>query len=414
MKNSRLLAALFLFILAACSPPPPAVTPSSPAATATTPLAAPTPGGTAPAAGLIALTDATLIDGTGRDPIPDAVLLIQDEHILAAGPRAAVAIPANAQVIELQGSFVLPGFINAHVHNAYNADRLRAWAQGGVTTVRDEGILSGRSLEEALTWRAGVRHDPQYARLVSAGHMLSVPKGYGSLFVNSAADARQKVFEQLDLGVDNIKLSMEDGYAGQSGLPKLSAEELSAIVTAAHERRVPVSAHITQAAYLKIVVEAGVDDAAHLAYDPIPAETIQLMVAKEVYLIPTFTVFRNYQAPIETCVQNLAAFVQAGGKVALGNDFNGGPGVFEIGIPLYEIEMMRKAGMPPMQIIVAATRNAAHVIGLEDELGTLEAGKQADVLVVGSDPLQDLNALKDIRLVIHSGHIIFSGEAAAP
>jgi len=408
MKNFRLLAALFLFILTACTPQPPAVTPSAPTTTAATPLVAPPTPGATPAAGLIALTHATLIDGTGRDPIPDAVLLIQDEHILAAGPRPAVTIPANAQVIDLQGGFILPGFINAHVHNAYNSDRLRAWAQGGVTTVRDEGILSGRSLEEALTWRAGIRHDPQYARLVSAGHMLSVPKGYGSLFVESAADARQKVFEQLDLGVDNIKLSMEDGYAGQSGLPKLSAGELSAIVSAAHERRVPVSAHITQAAYLKTVVAAGVDDAAHLAYDPIPAETIQLMVAKDVYLIPTFTVFRNYQAPVETCVQNLAAFVKAGGKVALGNDFNGGPGAFEIGIPMYEIEMMHQAGMSPMQILVAATRNAAHVIGLEDELGTLETGKQADVLVISSDPLQELNALTHIQLVIHSGRIIFS------
>jgi imidazolonepropionase-like amidohydrolase len=90
----------------------------------------------------------------------------------------------------------------------------------------------------------------------------------------------------------------------------------------------------------------------------------------------------------------------------LGNDYGGGPGDFELGIPMYEVEMMSQAGMTPMQIILAGTRNAAHVTGLEKEIGTLEPGKYADILVVGGDPLEDLHALADIRLVVHNGVII--------
>jgi imidazolonepropionase-like amidohydrolase len=96
--------------------------------------------------------------------------------------------------------------------------------------------------------------------------------------------------------------------------------------------------------------------------------------------------------------------------VALGNDYTDIPQNnfphFELGMPMHEIERMAESGMTAMQIIVAATRNAAHVCGLDDELGTLETGKTADVLVVNGDPLRDLNALTNVRLVIHRGIVI--------
>ncbi len=101
------------------------------------------------------------------------------------------------------------------------------------------------------------------------------------------------------------------------------------------------------------------------------------------------------------------------GVVALGNDYGGGPGSFELGIPMYEIEMMAQAGMTAEEIVRAGTRDAARVLGLGEMLGTLELGKLADVLVVDGDPLEDLQALGRIRLVIHSGAIIRS-QGAAP
>ena len=375
------------------------------------PLAACSPTGgtldTAPGENIIAFVNGTLIDGTGADPIPDAILLIEGDRILAVGSRASVVIAKGVQEIDVHGGTILPGFINAHVHDGFNKENLAAWARGGVTTIRDEGMRSAQNIQGLIALRDEASLDPKYARLVSAGAMLTVPGGYGQLYISSVEDARQKVNEELDLGVDMIKVSLEDGYAGTSGLPKLSPEQLAAIISAAHARNVQVSGHITQSVYMKQLVESGVDDIAHLAYDPIAVGTLEEMVRKDIYLTPTFTVFRNYGAPISTCVQNLADFVRLGGKVALGNDYGGGPGIFEIGIPMFEIERMAEAGMTPMQVIQASTANAAHVVGLENEIGTLEAGKIADVLVVDGNPLSDLGNLANVSLVMHSGSVLF-------
>lgn len=358
---------------------------------------------------VLVLVNGTLIDGAGLEPVPDAVLVIQGERILAVGPKTEIDIPRGAKVIDLAGAVILPGFINAHVHFAFDEQKLEAWAQGGVTTVRDEGIVSSEGLEDLMKRRDESNRNPQRARLVSAGYMMTVPNGYGDLFVTSPDEARQKVFEELDLGVDLIKISMEDGYAGRSGLPKLTDEEITAIISAAHERGRLVSGHITQAAYLEQLVELGVDDIAHNAYDLVPVDVWQEMAAKDIYMTPTFTVFRNYGAPIATCVLNLRNFLQAGGQVALGNDYGGGPGEFELGIPMYEVEQMSRAGMTPMQIITASTQNAAIVSGIDDQVGTLEAGKIADVLVLSGNPLDDLQNLTHIRMVIHDGVIIRDG-----
>jgi imidazolonepropionase-like amidohydrolase len=354
----------------------------------------------------LVLVNGTLIDGTGSDPIQDAVLIIQGDRILEIGSREEVKIPGGTNVIDLEGATILPGFINAHVHFAFDEEKLKAWAYGGVTTVRDEGIVSSKTLDNLMKWRDEVSQNPAYARLISAGYMMSVQGGYGELSVTSPDDARQQVFKELDAGVDLIKISMEDGYAGRSGLPKLTDEEIAAIIAAAHERGALVSGHITQAEYLKILVEAGVDDIAHVPYDVVSDDVWQKMVAKDIYMTPTFTVYRNYHAPIATCVFNLRNFVKHGGQVALGNDYGGGPSEFELGIPMYEIEQMSAAGMTPMQIIIASTKNAAIVSGIEDRLGTLEAGRIADVLVIDGSPLDDLENLTNIRMVIYNGTII--------
>ncbi len=367
---------------------------------------APPPGVDASAATL-ALVNGTLIDGTGADPAPDAVILVAGDRILAVGTRRTLRVPNGVETIDLGGATILPGFINAHVHHGFDEANLQTWAQGGVTTVRDESVGSGtQSLGDLMAFRDQARADPRNARLVSYGTMITVPDGYGNLFVTSPDEARQAVLDEADQGVDGIKVSQEDGYAGTSGLPKLTPQELAAIVTAAHERGLLVSGHITQGVYIQALIDAGVDDIAHLPYDYFPPEAIRQMVERGIYLTPTFTVFRSYGAPVGTCVRNLRQFVEAGGQVALGNDYGGGPGEFELGIPMYEIGMMFQAGMTPMQIILASTRNAARVANLEAELGTLEAGKAADILVVDGDPLEDLQALTQVLLVVHDGVII--------
>ncbi|HTX92482.1 MAG TPA: amidohydrolase family protein [Anaerolineales bacterium] len=353
----------------------------------------------------LALVNGLLIDGTGADPVPEAVILLAGDKIAAVGTRASLEVPAGVQTIDLGGATILPGLINAHIHYGFDKSNLKAWAEGGVTTVRDESAMPA-SIAGLTSFRAGIAADPHYARLVSSGTMLAVPGGYGQLYVSSPEEAQKAVETEIAQGVDAIKVALEDGYAGQHGLPKLTPEELKVIVETAHAHGLPVSGHITQGAYLKPMLEAGIDDIAHMPYDYIPQDALQQMVKQDVYLEPTFTVFRNYGAPVGMVQNNLRQFVALGGKVALGNDYGGGPGNFELGIPMYEIQMMSGAGMTPMQIIVAATLNAAHVLRLDDKLGTLEAGKAADILVVNGNPLEDLQALTRIRMVIHSGAII--------
>jgi imidazolonepropionase-like amidohydrolase len=350
-----------------------------------------------------ALVKGMIIDGTGAAPVQNGILVVKGRVITAVGPQAQIVVPADAEVIDVQGATILPGVINAHVHDAFDESRLKTWAWNGVTTVRDEGMRRHLSFETQMAIRDSARLKPECARLVSAGYIMTVPGGYGGLEVTSPADARQKVMDQLDRGVDVIKLAQEDGYAGQSDLPKLSGEEISAIITAAHERGTLVSAHITQSSYWEIVAAAGVNDVAHVAYDPVPDAVLETMVKKNITLVPTFTVFRNYNAPVSVCIDNLRRHVNKGGSVALGNDFGGGPGSFEEGVPFYELMCMLEAGMSNMAILVASTRSAARVSHVDSILGTLEAGKVADVLVVRGDPLADLNALSRVRLVIHDG-----------
>ncbi|MGB8253737.1 MAG: hypothetical protein WCF08_11040, partial [Anaerolineaceae bacterium] len=170
--------------------------------------------------------------------------------------------------------------------------------------------------------------------------MITVPGGYGSLIITSPEDARQAVNMELALGFEQIKVALEDGYAGESGLAKLTPDELATITETAHQAGTRVSGHITESAYIEAMLDAGVDDIAHSAYDPIPPDIIRRMVAEDVILIPTFTVFRNYGASLDGCTANLSSFVKAGGSVALGNDYGGGPEEFELGIPMFEIEMM--------------------------------------------------------------------------
>jgi imidazolonepropionase-like amidohydrolase len=346
----------------------------------------------------LALVGGTLIDGTGADPLPDAVLVIHGERILAVGPRAEVTIPPEARVVELEGATMLPGFINTHVHNAYVKHTLRTWAQAGVTTVRDLGAPAGGphfSIRDRLT------ENPLHARVIAAGPLVTVPGGYPiagndfpSLTVTSPEDARQKISQLIDEGADVIKITLTIDFA-----PSLSPEEAAAIVETAHERGIPVTVHATHLVDLQRALDAGVDDVAHIVVDHVPDEVIQRMVQTGVSWSPTLDALDGQGS------DNLRRFVEAGGIVALSNDAGYLQGL-EIGMPMREIELMRAAGMTPMQIVVAATRDAAHVCRRADRLGTLETGKLADVLVVDGDPLADLQALTHVRLVVLGGVII--------
>ena len=210
----------------------------------------------------------------------------------------------------------------------------------------------------------------------------------------------------MDDGADVVKIALESGSAFGLKIPVLSKEEAAEIVQVAHQRGTRVSAHVLASDDLPRVLEAGVDDIAHMVSDPLSDEYISRIVQAGIYWVPTIELWMNVGSGGQQAVKNLRRFVAAGGKVALGTDYAGYNAEFDLGMPIRELEWMLEAGMSIQQAIVAGTRNAAYVCNLGHELGTLEVGKIADVLVVNGDPLLDIHALLNVRMVIHSGEVI--------
>jgi len=228
----------------------------------------------------LALVGATLIDGTGADPVPNAAIVLREGTIAAVGPREAVEVPADALVIDVSGMTLLPGLINTHVHDAYDARILEGWAQGGVTTVRDLGAWTGSSneLEVVYTLADATRDPSRYARLVGASPMLTTPGGYGYLGVASREEGEAEVARLLEAGADLIKIGIEDRLATRSW-PLIPQDIAEGIVKAAHARGAWVSAHVSRASHVQMALDAGVDELGHMIYDEPPDGLIERVVA---------------------------------------------------------------------------------------------------------------------------------------
>jgi imidazolonepropionase-like amidohydrolase len=370
--------------------------------------------------GLVVFKGATLIDGNGGPPVVGAAVVIEDDRILFAGPEDEIEIPSSAIVHNLRGLTILPGFFNTHVHQVtfpsdvpgeLELSRLAAWAQEGVTTLRD--VTSPR--EELIRYKnhETARNDPYLARLVMSGPCFEVPggraEGYNRLIITSEEDAREKTEDLLDDGADVLKLYFEDGSIFGESWNVMSTEEARMIVRVAHGRGKMVTAHVQEAYLVEKALDAGLDDICHSQVDePVPDHLIERMVDQDVYLVPTLEMSNTWRPYLEISWINLRRMVELGVKVAVGTDYSYTYEIeFELGMPLQEMLLMERGGMTPMQIIVAGTKHSAHVCGLERELGTVEKGKIADLIVVNGDPLEDLSVLKnDLEMVVHSGVII--------
>jgi imidazolonepropionase-like amidohydrolase len=415
-----------LLVLVACGPQPTlSPSPTVPDTATVQPV---------PADALV-ITNGMVIDGTGADPIPDGIVVIRENRIMAVGRAADFSVPPQTNVIDAEGGTIMPGIINAHVHAVAAPAGRSVFLHRGVTSVCDMGYpLSTIPFFEEDHSPLGLA-----ARGFRAGPIITAPGGYQSRSplsyeVATPEEARAAVADLLDRGVDYIKIALEPGNP-QDPWPTLELEEVQAIVEEAHARGVLVRAHATGPGTLGIALQAGVDVIEHGTVPPFqPALArhllenrsailseyeIQLarMVDQGVAMVPTLDagLGRWYERPDLTEEQKVwtdfvleivGRFHTLGGVVALGNDYP----IRGERMPMREMELLLAAGLSPMQVIEAGTRHAAQVCGHGDELGTLEPGKLADVIVVDGDPLTEIEAMNRVIAVIRDGQVAYTSE----
>ncbi|MFT4145615.1 MAG: amidohydrolase family protein [Mobilitalea sp.] len=359
--------------------------------------------------GKIVLSNCTIIDGTGAESVEGKRIFIKDGIIEKIVTEEKSDIPDGYQQIDLGGAVVLPGFINTHVHCMFSEEALKTWLLHGVTTVRE---MAARDGTDFIGDRDRLNQNNGIARIVTSTPPLTAPGGYIpplGVAVASKEEAAKKTQECLDMNPDVIKIAVEDDLQGKTW-NMLTEEEIKSITDTAHAGGKRVAAHISHARNLPLAIEGGVDELSHMVVEPVSQDIVDEIVKKGIYWIPTLELWKGISSRYggdweKNAISNLSLFYKEGGLIALGTDYNGFNMEFDGGMPITEIELMKEAGMSNMDIIIAATKNASVVCGMETQIGTLEAGKIADIIVVKEDPLKDLKALESVYMIIHNGSI---------
>jgi imidazolonepropionase-like amidohydrolase len=398
------------------------------------------------------LRGATLIDGTGASPVPDATLVVRDGRIESITGAAGGGPPAAPDVIDATGLTVLPGLIDCHDHLAFHGYELTArWGlsepastrslrtgrvieqtlAAGYTTVRDaggldagfraavaEGLIRGPRLLTAVAIISPIGGIGD--RVSPSGHECLVPHdpALPAGVANGVEEVRRVVRTMIRSGADVIKCATTGGASSRAGHgptdPAFNLDEMRALVDEAHAQGRKVMCHALGGPGLRLALEAGVDSIEHGCYLDEDPELIPMMAERGIVLTPTLLVYqyhRESKAPHvreraralrEHHRESIRRALAAGVRVVAGTDAGGHGHPPNAG----ELPLLVAAGLTPMQAIQAATGWAAECVGLEREIGTLEKGKKADLIAVAGDPLADVGMLTDasrIRLVLKDG-----------
>jgi imidazolonepropionase-like amidohydrolase len=412
--------------------------------------------------GTVVLHAARLIDGTGAAPIQNGVVVVTDDKIVAVGRQGSVQIPAGARTIELGNATLLPGFIDAHTHiigrvlgdpmwddavvrdyDGFGAilgvENANKTLMAGFTTIRNVGAPNFDDM--ALRKAVNEGHVPG-PRMQNAGHAIGITGGHcdengfkpglalGSPLTGIADgvdQVRAAVRYQAKYGADVIKTCATGGVLSEGdavGAPQYTYEELKALVDEATklERKVAAHAHGTEG--IKIAVRAGVSSIEHGSF--LDEEGAKMMAQRGTYLVPTLSAGEAVEKAVNagkltglraekaraaaTAMRTgVKIAVRNGVPIALGTD----AGVGAHGTNGHEFSLMVEwGGMTPMQSILAGTSSAAKLLGWDNRIGTLSAGKLADVVAVPGDPTADIHVMERPSFVMKNG-VVYKSQASA-
>jgi imidazolonepropionase-like amidohydrolase len=402
---------------------------------------------------------ARMIDGTGAATVRDAVVVVTDDRIVAAGPSASVTIPPGARVIDLGDATLLPGFIDAHTHiigrtlgdpladlavvkdySSYGAilgvgNALKT-LMGGFTSIRVVGASGFDDM--ALRQAINDKRIPG-PRMETAGHALGITGGHcdengfrpGLIelgpkdgVANGPEEVRAAVRYQVKAGADVIKACATGGVLSEGdavGATQYTYEELKAIVDEATKLGRKVAAHAHGAEGIKIAVRAGVSSIEHGSF--LDEEGATMMAQRGTYLVPTLMASETVERFARTGVLKglraekalaAAAAIRKAIRIAVAHHLNialgTDAGVIPHGTNAHEFALMVEwGGMTPIAALTAGTMGGAKLLGWDSKVGSLAAGKLADIVAVPGDPLQDIHATEHVSFVMKDG-VIYKGQ----
>ena len=403
------------------------------------------------------IENVTLIDGTGRPAVPNAWVLVEGDRITRVAVREIEA-PRDSRRIDGSGKFLIPGLMDMHIHLSGGRGRggpdegagiraLHGFLYSGFTSVFDAGNNPDYIFGLRTRERAGQMVAP---RIFATGGVVTAPGGHGGGAGATLVDEWPGDMALLDAHIerepDLVKLTFDEhGWGTRPLIPLLDPGLMAEIGRYFNEHGIRTTVHISHEFRARQAIEAGINTLAHpIIQGPVSDGFVSLMAATKVPMVSTLTIGEGYSRLVEhpefldrpiyqavyepevleqlrttvrdayaartwttwmkvmtpVAQENLRLIVEAGGVIVLGSDQSTGPASHR------ELELMVEGGIPALEAIRIGTLNAAIFMGRERELGSIEEGKLADLVLLSADPLEDISHTQDIDLVIKGGKIV--------